>query len=362
MNMIRITFLGCIHHHSGIKSPPERHSTMPAPKNRKSAAQATTRWFPLASRLGLAHVLRMDFGRLFFGLTVIAFASGVPGCDDDKDGQGTPDGAHVDTGDAGTPMDTAGVALGPDGYSAQCELRQSVPVAATGTVAVEIEMQLDGKPLRFGEENPLVGGGSVLPTNFRYYLSGFELHGVGGTVPGTVVDATGMVLPYNTQFVNVEDATTLRFSLKAPPGNYDRVSFLLGLTAACNDGTPRQAPLDQASQMKWPHASGLLFLRFEGRVKDAPPTESVPNAIHMGAPFSDEDRFAPKITLNAALEIATTEARLTLSFAVDQMFAAAIRHTDLSNFQSIGGDEVVAGERLRRALAEVSIFSVAPAP
>jgi len=66
---------------------------------------------------------------------------------------------------------------------------------------------------------------------------------------------------------------------------------------------------------------------------------------------------APTVTAPGALTIANEAAtRRRLRLALDQVFAAALNPTDLGGFTGPPGDEVVAGERLRRAASGLPLF------
>lgn len=55
--------------------------------------------------------------------------------------------------------------------------------------------------------------------------------------------AEGAALPYGVQLVNAEDPGTLSLDLATEPGEYDGISFLLGLSHGCNQAfLPLNAP------------------------------------------------------------------------------------------------------------------------
>lgn len=265
----------------------------------------------------------------------------------------------------GTGGQAGSVAAGPDGFPSVCVEAPKLE-AAGAAVAFEIDPRLHDQPLEFGEPNTLTAGGTLMPTNLRFYLSGFVFSKGSDRVPGTPVGADGKPMPYGVQLVNLEDAASLQFRVSVPPGTYDKVSFLLGLTAACNDTfAPLKPPLDQASQLKWPHTLGFLFLRFEGKLEGAA-EDAVPTEIHMGA-GSGENPYAPTITLSTPIAAQEGQARLRLSFALDEALRAAAMMTDLSDFSLPEpappgpiGEEILAGERVRRNAAAVKMFSILP--
>lgn len=261
--------------------------------------------------------------------------------------------------------DTEAESLGPDGFPAGCLETRPVDPAAQGRLNVRLEVQHEGGPFEFGEYNELVSGGTVLPTNLRFYLSQFALTSGGDVVPASLVRADGQALRYGVQLVNAEDPTSLQFDLAAPPGEYSGLSFILGLSHGCNEQfLPLKPPLDEASQMKWPHTLGFLFLRFEGNLS-ADVAADTPSMVHMGAAVGD-DGFAPRFDLTVPLSVSEQGTPVELRFAFDAMLEAASMPTDLSDFElpppspPVIGEEILAGERLRRNVGLVELFTVSP--
>jgi hypothetical protein len=238
-----------------------------------------------------------------------------------------------------------------------------LPADAALRTSVALSIEFGGQPFVFGEPNALPLGGTLLPTNFRFYVSEPALLQAGEPTRAFLVDSTGAPLPYGVQLVNAEDPASFAFDIAAPPGTYDGLSFLLGLSHGCNTlAVPGKPPLDEAAQLKWPHTLGFLFLRYEGqRSEDADPT--LPTMIHMGAAAGDQG-FAPRIELALAPAMLASEVHLSLSF--DALLEAATTETDLSDFELLPpapptpGEEILAGERLRRAATSVELFRVVP--
>lgn len=311
-----------------------------------------------AMRLAHALVLVMS--------VTLAYATGCDSTADDVEmkGSGGRGGGARAGGTAGSNAAASGGAptmFGADGFPAECLETPTLPAAAQGVVNIDLAPQLDGKPLVMGEENALSAGGTLMPTNLRFYLSGFEFTSAGKKVPGILVDSAGKPLRYGVQFVEVSTPSSLKFALRVAPGSYDEVSFILGLTAGCNETESLlRSPLDEASQLKWPHTLGFLFLRFEGKYSAAA-DKKLPPKIHMGS-GSGDDGFAPKISVAGRVDIGSQGAQIDLAFSVNEMLKGAAMETDLSKFSlplSAGpiGEEILAGERLRQHTRDVKIFS-----
>jgi hypothetical protein len=236
-------------------------------------------------------------------------------------------------------------------------------------VELATELTLNGNPVEFGEPNPLAGGGTLLPLDFRFYVSNVALLRADDTVVDVdIVTEAGAPVPYGIHLVNADDSQALRFRLLAPPGSYSGLAFTLGMEDACNSGFgERNPPLSAASGMTWPQPWGYLFLRYEGLVMPAssgatPPdagsgTSLPPTSIHMGGfPGS---LLAPRVEAPGSLTVADgapVSARLSLS--LDEVFGGATAPLDVGDATLPPGDEVTAGERLRRSSPELMLFTL----
>ena len=270
-------------------------------------------------------------------------------------------GAGGSTSGSGSATTGGMPALGPDGFPTTCSEVVDLGLSATQRTSVQIAISSDDQPFIFGEPNEFPSGGTILPTNFRFYLSQFALYQGDQRFAAAPVDAQGNPAAFGVQFVNAEDESSLRFELLAAPADYDGISFLIGLSYGCNQTVQALAPpLDEASQMKWPHALGFLFLRFEGNLDDlAPP--GTPNQIHMGA-AAGENGHAPEFRIS--IPPGSAAAGLQLELAFDAILQGAATETDLSDFvlpppaPPVVGEEILAGERLRRAAPSLGLFSL----
>ncbi len=272
----------------------------------------------------------------------------------------TPGGADA-SGAGGAPPSPP---LGPDGYPAQCPKEIPRDPAATRETPLRVSLHLEGEPFIFGEPNSLPQGGTVIPTNFRFYLSQFAFHQGEQRVTALPVDAEGEPLPYGVSLVNSERAPSLTLRLQSAPGDYDSLSFSLGLPEACNQAFfPLDPPLDEASQLKWPHALGFLFLRFEA-ILDETALATVPSKIHMGAAAGPEGQ-APRFQFALIDPAAGT---LELTVAMSRLFEGATSEIDLTDFKLPEpappnlAEEILAGERLRRTARSLAIFALSSNP
>jgi hypothetical protein len=283
-------------------------------------------------------------------------------------------GAVAGTGGGGGGAGGAAVATWPDGCA-----QAIAPIRSQGTIVeLPVELILDGKPFVFGEPNVAPDGRTVTPLNVRFYVSHAALlRAGGGLVPVDIVGEDGSPAAYGVHLYTADAAAATTVRLLAPPGDYQGVSFVWGLHGACNVTRPEAAvgPLSVASQMTWPH-TGYLFLRYEGRVllpadgsdagaaagPDGGPAAALPAAIHMGGNLVMD--LAPRVEVRGALSVpASGSTRKALRLVMDEVFKGAVTEVDLTGFVAPPGpvgDEIVAGERLRRSLPTLNVFVFGP--
>ncbi|MES1209059.1 MAG: MbnP family protein [Pseudomonadota bacterium] len=324
-------------------------------------------------------------------ISVVVSAACVPAPDSGADaatGQtgGTPGETGGTTGGttpgsggaAGASALDGGVTVdGTGGTILEACVEAPTPRLDTGTVIdLPLALVAEGKPFVFGENNTLSTGDVLTPLNIRFYISEAALIGPDGhQVPVDIVGSNGLPQPYGVHFFNAEDAASTTMRVLAPPGTYAGVSFLWGLNVGCNQGAiyTRKMPLSEASQMTWPH-TGYLFWRYEslvtpaggGGVADADGGAAASdaglaplNAIRMGGVLGQPS--APAIRIDGSLTVPPSgPVAKTIQLNMDEIFRGAQMDIDLTGFLIPGGAEVIAGERLRRGVASLHIFSFAP--
>jgi len=247
-----------------------------------------------------------------------------------------------------------------------------VPAAhvASGTVVeIPFHLTLQDRPLQFAEANPLLGGGTLTPLDLRFYVSEVALlRGNADALPVDIVTSAGTVAPYGVHLFNADDETSTTLRLLVPAGDYTGMTFLVGLVQDCNVQNPGlvREPLTATSQMTWPGA-GYLFLRYQGLSSmptqgsggDAGAGDSVtvlPSAIHMGGNLVQA--LVPAVRVEGALSV-PPQGPFTKSMQVslDELFKGALSDVDLTGFAGPPGGEVLSGERLRRSLPTLQVFS-----
>ena len=294
------------------------------------------------------------------------------------------------TGGVGTGGVAAGGRTGGAGGGSQLDAGSTADAAATGDATAEelcpevplrrqssgtplsftFAYQVSGQPLQFGEANAFAGG-SLTPLNLRFFISELAVARADGTVtPLDLLQDGGAPEPYGAHLVNAEDAPSMTISTIAPPGAYTELRFTLGLNNACNGGSStRKWPLDDSSQMTWPHLPGVgyLFFRFEGRwaastgaggAGGATGSGKAPvTAVHMGGFIGS--LFAPHVTVKASLQVPSQGAlKKTIDISLDEILAAAGSADVTSQFPAPLGPEVDAGDRLRQLLPTRTVFTL----
>lgn len=351
----------------------------------------------------------MSFRAQMIGLLFLAMSSGGCGAASDEPTHGAGGSSSSGGGSAGTagsPVTGGGTSaamgggaagvggastIGGGGAAADCP---ELPVArrSTGTVLeLPIHPSLQGKPLLFGQPNPLSNGGALTPLDLRFYISQVALlRPSAELVRVDLVTADGSLAPYGVHLYSADDVTSNTLRVLAPPGDYVGIQFVMGLTLPCNDRSPdaSKAPLSATSQMSWPH-TGFLFLRYQGRTESAATggtggagpggssgsggaesagigglggassagsSADFPAVIHMGGSLSQD--LAPMVRVLGSFSIpADGPYTKSMAFVLDEVFKGALKEADLTGFMGPPGAEVVLGEHLRRNMADLHPFS-----
>jgi hypothetical protein len=252
---------------------------------------------------------------------------------------------------------------GAGGAPAAC-VETPQPLHGSGTILeLTIDPVLGGQPFVYGEPNVSPGGDTITPVNFRFYVSEVRLLSPAGAVVVDLVTAAGVPEPYGVHLFNHEDASSHTLRVLALSGTYNGVEFRLGLTDACNTSSfaARNPPLSDTSQMTWPPPFGYLFLRYESLLAPGDAGAAAPpRAIHMGG--LPGMLFAPSVRVVGALSVpAGQTVTRSVQVVMDQIFVGTSTPADLTGLTLPPGDEVAAGERLRRsALAGLPLFTFGP--
>ncbi|HEY3237560.1 MAG TPA: MbnP family protein [Polyangiaceae bacterium] len=291
-----------------------------------------------------------------------ALLGGV-GCSSDTQSGGSAGGAG---GMAG--MSNLAGEAGSSGLSQSACPENPSPLRSEGTlVSLPLRPLLANEPFVFGQPNALSDGGSLVPLNFRFYISDVQLlRADDEPLAVDVVSAAGAPEPYGVHLFNAEDADTSTLRLLAPAGEYSGFRFSLGLKLSCNQQHPASLsdPLTDTSQMTWPHTGGFLFLRYEALytpAENASASPEIPPAVHMGGNIMQE--LVPRVTVQGALSVpesGTLERGVVV--VMDEIFKGATANLDVSDVTVgfLNTPETEAGERLRRELPTLNAFLLEP--
>jgi hypothetical protein len=124
---------------------------------------------------------------------------------------------------------------------------------------------------------------------FKFYITRVRL--VNGA------NNTGSIIGENEHFlIDASSATTSNISIKALPGQYDQLEFMLGVDSIRNVSGSQTGALDPTNGMFWTWNSGYIMAKLEG----ISPVSNQPNQrfeYHIGG-FKGEENVARKIILS----------------------------------------------------------------
>lgn len=176
------------------------------------------------------------------------------------------------------------------------------------TIAIAISHMVDDQPLQYNTFNYTnAAGNSYEVTSLRYYLSNFVFH----NSDGSQYADTGIY------YIDANNASTTAIQMaEVPTGNYNGVSFKLGLTPAQNisNSLPNLAV---NNNMSWPDqmGGGYHFLKFEGHFNNnSGQTDGF--AIHLGTDVS-----LVNIDIDQLFEAKDQTTTLNLSMNLNEWFA-----------------------------------------
>lgn len=92
-------------------------------------------------------------------------------------------------------------------------------------------------------------------TKFKYYISNLKLKQAGGAE---------ISFPDNYYLIDVSDPSTLKFTVDVPEGNYNGISFLIGVDSTRNVSGAQTGALDPINDMFWTWTTGYIMLKVEG--------------------------------------------------------------------------------------------------
>lgn len=158
---------------------------------------------------------------------------------------------------------------------------------ATGSVIIQLHHRVGNKELSPGNTYTNSFGEQLIISRFRYYVSNIE-------ISDTVARNTYRVS--NQYFlVDEKDPGSKTLSLRLPSGQYNKISFLLGVDSLKNVSGIQAGALDPLKDMFWTWKSGYVMAKLEGRS----PVSTLPHHIfeyHIGG-FSGANNVLGRVEL-----------------------------------------------------------------
>ena len=131
------------------------------------------------------------------------------------------------------------------------------PNVKKGKVTLEFENVVGDSPLELNSPTPYVtpSNEDFKVTIFRYYISNIKLKGANGTE---------FIQPESYYLLDQAREASLKFTIPdVPVGNYDSLTFILGVDAARNAAGAQTGAL-AISDMFWTWDTGYIFTKLEG--------------------------------------------------------------------------------------------------
>jgi hypothetical protein len=227
------------------------------------------------------------------------------------------------------------------------------PDHAPHSLQVDFKASEEGAPLVTASKvyySP--AGDSFTVTKFTYYISSLKL---------IREDGFEYAEPESYHLVRHVDGNT-GFSIAGiPAGNYNRITFTIGIDSLHNVSGAQSGDLDPANNMFWDWNTGYIFYKLEGNYfdKTAPSAGMSPQfAIHIGG-FSGDGNCIRSTTLTLPSELLVrpgTHSRITIQAAVEEVFKTP-RTISIADYYN----SLPAGNEINRHIADnySNMFSVA---
>lgn len=135
--------------------------------------------------------------------------------------------------------------------------------ATTGSLAIHIENMAGDSTLEFNTENYVTANNDTFTVSvLKYYISNIVLTKVGG---GTYVETESYHL------IDASDLASCDITLSNVPfGDYDGISFMIGVDSARNCSGAQTGALDPANGMFWSWSTGYIQAKLEGHSPQSP--------------------------------------------------------------------------------------------
>jgi hypothetical protein len=149
-------------------------------------------------------------------------------------------------------------------------------------------------------------GESYKVTTLKYYVSSIKLHRADGTIFEDEVSATGDKGYY---LIDESDAESREVTLSnVPAGDYDQITFTIGVDASKVDEGAQAGALDPVNGMFWSWNSGYIFLKLEGTSSSSSDENNL-IMYHVGG-YTEPNNIRTK-TISTGDHVATVRGNLT---------------------------------------------------
>jgi hypothetical protein len=189
---------------------------------------------------------------------------------------------------------------------------------AQATITILVKPVFAGEPLRLADKQYITPHGDTVNIDaFRFYMTHIKA-GKGGNVTNKLIDA--------------EDTTTTLITLNVAPGDYNNLSFVVGVDSTDNTNGANSGDLDPAKGMYWAWNTGYIMAKVEGR-------SAVCKTVHHAFEFHIGGYMPPynaarqvSLPLPAALHLEQgSSATITLTADVAAWFAGDLNLSTLNS-------------------------------
>jgi|SRR6478609_5207115 len=174
---------------------------------------------------------------------------------------------------------------------------EPVPETPTGTVQIRFTNFAGTDSLKLNHVYTNSSSENFTPSQFNYYISNIKLMNAAGTVLWSESNSYHLI--------QQSDLNSLKFDMSVPVGQYDKVSFMLGVDSLRNVSGAQSGALDPLKGMFWTWNSGYIMLKLEAT---SPASTLVNNLVeyHVGG-FSGTNSVLKTLTFALPSTIYTTK-------------------------------------------------------
>ena len=130
------------------------------------------------------------------------------------------------------------------------------PTPSTGKFTMEFSHNFNGDSFTLNQEYTSSLGEKLELSKVRYYISNVKLEKADGTV---------WTEENSYHLVEGDDAATMKISFAdVPVGEYQSISYMIGVDSLHNVSGTQEGALDPANNMFWSWNNGYIFFKIEG--------------------------------------------------------------------------------------------------